>query len=248
MRLAILSDIHGNLEALEVVLADAKVRGYDRLLCLGDVVGYGADPEACVQRIREVVWKTYGQDAVVMGNHDLATANRIDGEFNPAAREAVRWTHKHVSTDTLTWLAGLPMTLETSEVFLAHASPYKPEEWTYVTTYDEVNDAFTAFHKKIAFIGHSHVPFMVYTDKAYTRIERENQTKTRLQPEFRYLVNAGSVGQPRDGDPRACYVMFDSEEETIERIRVAYPIDTAADKIRSAGLPHFLAERLLKGR
>ena len=248
MRLAILSDIHGNLEALEAVLADAGERGYDHLLCLGDVVGYGADPEACVQRIREVVWHTDGVDVVVKGNHDEATANGIDGDFNPAAREAVRWTREHLSSDTLAWLQTLPMTLESSGLFLVHASPCKPQEWIYVTTFDEALDAFLAFPQKAAFIGHSHVPFHVFTDPSYTRIERDDREKIRMMSGFRYLVNVGSVGQPRDGDPRACYEMVDLEEETLERIRVTYPIETAADKIRDAGLPRFLADRLYRGR
>ncbi len=248
MRLAILSDIHGNLEALEAVLADAKIRGYDRLLCLGDVVGYGADPEACVQRIRQVVWRAFGVDAVVKGNHDDATANGVDDDFNPAAKEAVRWTREHISDETFAWLTKLPMVVETSGVFLVHASPYKPDEWIYVTTYDEASDAFAAFNQKVAFIGHSHVPFHVLTDLTYTRIERDDREKIRMMSGFRYLVNVGSVGQPRDGDPRACYEMVDLEEEILERIRVTYPIEIASDKIRRAGLPCFLADRLLKGR
>lgn len=248
MRVAVLSDIHGNLEALEAVLADAQTRGYDRLLCLGDVVGYGADPEACIRRIREVVWRTYGKDAVVMGNHDEATANGVDDGFNPAAREAVRWTRDHISAESLAWLKGLPMVLETSGLLLVHASPHKPGEWIYVTTYDDALDAFLAFHQRIAFIGHSHVPFFVSTDPSYTRLEKEDREKVRLITGFRYLVNAGSVGQPRDGDPRASYALLDLEEEILERIRVPYPVDTAADKILQAGLPTFLAERLTRGR
>jgi len=248
VRLAILSDIHGNLEALEAVLADAKEHGYDRLLCLGDVVGYGADPEACVQRIRETVWHTCGVEAVVKGNHDAAAANGMDDDFNPAAREAVRWTRQHLCEDTLTWLTKLPMTLETSGVLLVHASPYKPEEWIYVTTFDDASDAFTAFHQRVAFIGHSHVPFHVLTDATYTRIERDDRPRIRMMAGFRYLVNVGSVGQPRDGDPRGCYEILDLEEEVLERFRVAYPVDVAADKIRNAGLPRFLADRLYRGR
>lgn len=248
MRIAILSDVHGNLEALEAVLADAQARGYDRLLCLGDIVGYGSDPEACIGRIREVVWHSDGVDAVVKGNHDAATANGIDDDFNPAAREAVRWTREHLSDETLAWLKGLPMTLESSGLFLVHASPHKPEEWIYVTTYDEALDAFLAFPQKAAFIGHSHVPFHVLTDTAYTRIEKDDREKLQMMSGFRYLINVGSVGQPRDGDPRACYEMLDLEEEILERIRVPYPVEIAAEKIRRAGLPLFLADRLSKGR
>ena len=140
------------------------------------------------------------------------------------------------------------MVLEFPEFFLVHSSPHQPKNWTYVTTYDEALDAFLAFNQRVAFIGHSHVPFLVFVDEGYTRIEKDSRDKVRMMRGFRYLVNVGSVGQPRDGDPRASYVVFDLEEETLERIRLPYAIDIAMAKIREAGLPPFLADRLLKGR
>lgn len=249
MRIVVVSDIHGNLEALDAVLSDAARNGYDHLVCLGDVVGYGADPQACADKIREVVSKDEpGRGMIVRGNHDDAASGGGDEYFNPNARMAVRWTREQLDAETIDWLAQLPMTLVFQELFLVHSSPYRPRDWDYVTTREDALMAFKSFGQQIALIGHSHVPFHVSIGRDLAGLELHAGEHLALDDSRRYLSNVGSVGQPRDGDPRASYVIVDSGIRCIERIRVAYPIDTAAGKIREAGLPEFLADRLLKGR
>lgn len=248
MKIAVFSDIHGNLEALKAVLADAKERGYDRLVCLGDVVGYGADPEECVEVIRREVFVDGSGESVVKGNHDDAVAGGDDSYFNPDAKRAVGWTREHLSEGSLQWLSALPYEKRHSGILLVHASPFDPGEWNYVVTMSEAWNAFESFGERIAFIGHSHVPFTVGIDSAQSSLHVETHEHVILKPGWRYLTNVGSVGQPRDGDPRASYVQYDDEEMTLDRIRVEYDIDAAASKIHEAGLPAFLADRLFKGR
>jgi len=249
MRIAILSDIHSNLEALEAVLEDVKRRGYDRMVCLGDVVGYGADPERCVEIVREVVSKDEnGVESVVRGNHDDASAGGDDSYFNPEARLAVRWTRDHLTKQSFEWLASLPYGIYEEDYYLVHSSPYKPEEWNYVTSMNEAYTAFKNFKERIAFIGHSHVPFHVGLSANGEELFVENDNTIRFKDGYRYISNVGSVGQPRDGDTRACYVILDLSEGTLERVRVNYPVEIAAEKIRQGGLPTFLADRLSLGR
>jgi len=249
VRIAILSDIHGNLEALEAVLAEAKSRGYDHLVCLGDVVGYGADPQACVDRIREEVWRDIGGEYIVKGNHDDAASGGDDTYFNKDAQRAVRWTHDQLRPESVEWLANLPMERTIGpDVYLVHASPDDPGAWNYVVN---LSDAFVAFHnfsEKICFIGHSHVPFHVFVNGQESEIHIEPSETLELKEGFRYLSNVGSVGQPRDGDPRGSYVILDRERGILERFRVEYDVERAASKILAAGLPEFLANRLSRGR
>lgn len=248
MRVAILSDIHGNLEALEAVLADARELGYDRLVCLGDIVGYGADPEECVLRIRESAWSDEIGLVVVQGNHDAAVAGGDDRYFNPDARRAVGWTRDNLSPQSIEWLGRLPLEKRFESMYFVHSSPFEPAEWNYVTTMNEAWAAFQYFPEQLGFIGHSHVPFSVSLDADQTRIQVEPDDEIHLHPGSRYLTNVGSVGQPRDSDPRACYIICDDALGLIERRRVEYDIESAAEKIRTAGLPAFLADRLSKGR
>ncbi len=248
MRIAVISDIHGNLDALEAVLEDIRGRGCDRTVCLGDVVGYGADPEECVRLVRAEIWRDSQGEAVVRGNHDDAAAGGDDRYFNPDARLAVRWTREHLSPESIAWLANLPYEIEYEHCLLVHSSPFQPKEWNYVTTLTEAWNAFQCFTRPVAFIGHSHVPFTVSLGESESRLQVEPDICVSMRARWRYLTNVGSVGQPRDGDPRACYVAFDPDEGVIERVRVEYPMERAAEKIRQAGLPDFLADRLLKGR
>lgn len=248
MIIAVFSDIHANLEALEACLLDAKQRGYDRMVCLGDVVGYGADPELCIEIIRREVWRDDKGEAVVKGNHDDAVAGGDDSYFNPEARRAVRWAYDRLSEEDKAWLAALPYERRYPGHLLVHSSPFEPEAWNYVTTMNEALSAFESFPERVAFIGHSHIPFSVSIDSAQTKMQVEPQENIVMREGYRYLTNVGSVGQPRDGDPRASYVLFDTETGKIDRIRVPYPVEAAAAKIREAGLPGFLADRLFKGR
>lgn len=249
MRIAILSDIHGNLEALEAALRDVRQRNCDWMVCLGDIVGYGADPQRCVDLVRREVWRRDGTEMVVKGNHDDAASGGDDTYFNREAQKAVRWTHDRLSETALEWLANLPLVLNLSpEICLVHSSPEEPEKWNYVVSVSDAYSAFQYFTERFCFIGHSHVPFHVSMTGEGAEIHVEPNEMVSARDGFRYLSNVGSVGQPRDGDWRASYVLLDLENGSLERIRLEYDVDTAAEKIREAGLPGFLADRLFRGR
>lgn len=240
MNLVIVSDIHANLEALETVLADIERRKPDAMFCLGDFVGYGASPNECITRLRPLI------DGAVMGNHDDAAIGRtaLDG-FNHEAARAARWTANALTPEHHEYLGGLPMQGSWHGANVVHATPSEPAAWHYVLSPAEADFEMQHFSEDLCFIGHSHYPgtFVSHgTRSLYTR-----QSKVRLEPGMRYIVNVGSVGQPRDGDPRAAYLTWDSERRELEHIRLEYDIEGAAARIRDAGLPAFLAERLRWG-
>ncbi len=241
MRLAIVSDIHGNLEALERVLADLEERRPEGIFCLGDFVGYGAAPNECIARLRPLI------EGAVAGNHDLAACGRIRlGYFNPDAAAAARWTTQALTDEHLAYLEELPMARSWRGACVVHASPAEPGEWHYVFS---PNDAFHEMqhcHERLCFIGHSHVPtaFEVEGD----RVQERRTGSVAMRPGARYLVNVGSVGQPRDGDPRAAYLWWDTEADTLEHVRLDYDVEAAMARIRAAGLPAFLADRLKVGQ
>jgi len=239
VRYAILSDIHGNLEALRAVLADCA--GADAVLCLGDTVGYGADPLACVDLVAERA------DAVVGGNHEHALAGRMDlAWFNRYARAAAEWTRERLDDDHRAWLGALPLVREVADATLVHASPAQPEEWDYLVTAADGFAAFAHFATRWCFVGHSHVPGAWSLGSSGPE---HYPGDADLAPERgrRYIVNVGSVGQPRDGDPRAAYALWDVDSGRVQVRRVAYDVGAARRKIVDAGLPRFLADRLAAG-
>jgi len=240
MKLAILSDIHGNLEALEVVLADVESRGVDDVVCLGDFVGYGASPNECVETLRPRI------SGAVVGNHDAAAIGRLSlGDFNSDAATAARWTEQALSAETRAYLEALPYTIERGGALLVHASPLEPGAWHYVLSPMDATEEFESFAHPICFIGHSHFPGafeLAGEDLRYTRL-----AEVPVQAERRYIVNVPSVGQPRDSDPRAGYALWDGERSVVRHIRLDYDIEKAMQRIREAGLPPFLAERLRWG-
>lgn len=241
MRYAILSDIHGNLEALRAVLGDADGRA-DAVLCLGDVVGYGADPEGCVEAIAERCL------VVVAGNHDHAVAGRLDLDwFNPAARAAIEWTAACMGDRHRCWLGALPLVRRVEEATLVHASPARPEAWDYLLSAADGHAAFRALATPLCFVGHSHLPAVWEQGPTGRRFE-PGPTAVAIAPGCRYIVNAGSVGQPRDRDPRAAWALWDSAAGRVTIRRVAYDVAAARRKIEDAGLPRFLADRLAVGR
>lgn len=241
MRYAVLSDIHGNLEALRAVLADADDRA-DAVLCLGDVVGYGADPGACIELIGE------RSDAVVGGNHEHGVAGLLDlAWFNPYARAAAEWTRRRLDDDALAWLAALPLVREVGDATLVHASPIAPGEWDYVVTAQDGFDAFSGFTTRLCFLGHSHVP-AVWSSGSWGRDHEAHPDEVVLSPGSRYIINVGSVGQPRDRDPRAAYVLWDPDARHLIVRRIEYDVAQARRKIVSAGLPKLLGDRLAVGR
>lgn len=240
MRYAVLSDIHGNLEALEAVLADATTR-VDAVLCLGDVVGYGADPVACVELIAARA------AAITAGNHEHAVAGLLDLEwFNPYARAAAEWTRERLDGDHVSWLAALPLRAETADATLVHASPDAPEEWDYLISAGDGFEAFGAFATRLCFVGHSHMPG-VWSLGSSGREYRPGTVEADLEHGRRYLVNVGSVGQPRDHDPRGAYALWDIERARVVIRRVAYDVERAQRKILAGGLPRLLSDRLSRG-
>ncbi len=226
MRWALISDIHSNREALDAALESIREEGVDSIACLGDIVGYGADPDYCVELVRETA------GIVIVGNHDHAAIGLTSIEyFNPYARIAALWTADTITPENAEYISSLPFTARPDDILLAHASPHRPEDWGYVMSEWEAKWQFSAFEEKICFIGHSHVP-----------------AEFRESGSGRGIINVGSVGQPRDSDPRGCYYIYDSDEDTGRWTRFKYDFETAAKKIRVAGLPDMLAERLRWGR
>jgi diadenosine tetraphosphatase ApaH/serine/threonine PP2A family protein phosphatase len=240
VRYAILSDVHANLEALRAVLADAASRA-DGLLCLGDSVGYGADPVACIEIVDRRA------RAIVAGNHEHGVAGLLDLEwFNGWARAAAEWTRQRLDDDHRAWLGALPLSYELGDATLVHASPEAPDEWEYLVTPDDGWAAFPFFATRWCFVGHSHVPGAWSLGSSGPDFEPRPSLVT-AEAGRRYLVNVGSVGQPRDRDPRAAYAVWDVEAGRVELRRVPYDVQAARDKILAAGLPRFLADRLAAG-
>ena len=241
MKIAVISDIHANLEALEAVLAHAAAEQVDAFWCLGDVVGYGADPDAVVERVRALRAPT------VAGNHDWAACGLTSTRaFNRHAAAAADWTARTMRPENLEWLKALPLVERVDGVLLVHATPSEPAAWHYCMMVEDALDEMETYREDLCLIGHSHVPgaFERANDEVrYTRAEEMIFRAGR-----QYLVNVGSVGQPRDGDPRAAYGILETEGPDITCYRVAYPVERAQSRIREAGLPDALARRLAVGR
>ena len=255
MRLAILSDIHANLPALEAVLADVERAGVGELWCLGDVVGYGAQPDECTRLVGERC------ALCLVGNHDLAVLGELDiSSFSPAAAAAVRWTQQTADPSTLDFLRRLEPADETREVALYHASPRDPV-WEYVLWPDQAAECIAVQAARVSLIGHSHVAlfFAMAADRRPPRgtsMELEDAARgaqagagTRLDlSDGRWLINPGSVGQPRDGDPRAAWLELDTGRWEATYHRTEYEIDRAARAIDATDLPEHLARRLYVGQ
>ena len=240
MRLGIVSDVHGNLEALEAVLAHLEQQSCDRVICLGDFVGYGASPNECIDLLRPRIV------GAVIGNHDAAAIGKLRlTYFNVDAAEAARWTDAQLTPENRAYLLGLPYRIQEDGALLVHASPTEPDGWHYVLSASDAAEEMKSYPDPVCFIGHSHVAGVFERSDAGVRYTRESEL--RFAPGRRYLVNVGSVGQPRDGDPRAAYVVWDRENRTLQHHRVGYDIDSAGRRIVSAGLPQFLADRLQWG-
>ena len=241
MKYAIISDIHGNLEALNTVLEDAGARGCEKYVCGGDVVGYNANPQECMNILR-------GLDIpCVMGNHDEYIGKNCDlSAFNPVAAAAVEWTREQLSEEDRKWLCDLRYKRLVDHFQVVHATMDSPEEWGYVQDVNDAAHSFTYQSTNVCFHGHTHVP-MVFVDDGI-EIEHGRFDHLKLKPGSRYFINVGSVGQPRDGDPRASYCIYDSATESVELIRLQYDIEVTQQKIREAGLPERLAERLDFGK
>jgi predicted phosphodiesterase len=246
VRFLIISDLHANLEALESVLADASGQ-YERVICCGDLVGYNPDPAAVVE------WSEKHCDAIVRGNHDKVIAGIDDLDwFNPVAQTSARWTQKQLTAGQLDYLHKLPrgpLALDGFEII--HGAPFDEDE--YVISPDIAAESFSSLERPIAFFGHSHLQGGYFEKRRHlgqiSRMRMDEQELTlELEPDTAYLINPGSVGQPRDGDPRAAYVIYDKDLRLVQFRRVGYPIELTSEKIRLAGLPDVLGLRLFQGQ
>ena len=244
MKALIVSDVHSNLEAFTTVIEDAdRLGGFDEIWSLGDLVGYGPDPAAVVDLLRE-----YPHQAIA-GNHDLASVGKLSLEaFNPYAAAANTWTAGVLDEDRRQYLVGQPLTLEIDEFTLAHGSPRDPI-WEYVISVRAAIASFNHFETYWCLVGHSHVPFICRPDTQRGAVFMSPPLGGSFDlGEERLIINPGSVGQPRDGDPSASYAMYDSVEKTVSHRRVIYDISATQDKMRLHGLPDFLIDRLAQGR
>jgi len=270
MRYAVIADVHANLEALEAVLKDIKKRKIESILFLGDAVGYGPNPNECIEVLQEIVSESTRTEKVsLMGNHDSAVIGLTDLEyFNPNARTAVEWTKDILTEENKAFLKNLPilksLKIEYDEnnpplppfakggqggfsgedILLVHATPKEPEQWHYLLTKQDAYINFHFFTEKICLIGHSHQPSIIeQSPEGEMVIYKDN---AEIKDKHRYIINVGSVGQPRDGNPDAAYALLN--EDSIEIKRVSYDILSTQEKMRGAGLPSFLIERLARGR
>lgn len=238
MRYAILADIHANLEAFHAVLADAELHGgFDQIWCLGDVVGYGPDPAACIALLRRY------PGLCVAGNHDWAAIGKVDtATFNPDAEQAALWTARQLSEEDAEFLAGLPLVLSQEDFTLTHGSPRDPI-WEYIITEREATANFSYFDTPFCLVGHTHVPMVFALDRRGICYAERPEALVRLGND-RCIINCGGVGQPRDGDPRASYCILDVEQKFIAHYRVDYNFPATQRKMYDAGLPPRLAQRL----
>lgn len=238
MRIALISDIHSNLAALQTALNKIEELQVDRILCLGDVVGYGPRPNECVELIKEKC------QVSLMGNHDHAVLGLTDPfYFNQYAKDAVDWTRRVLSISNRQYLSQMPFKHVENELLFVHSTPSQPEEWHYVLSEYEARLYMEKMKQRICFNGHSHVP-VVFTDSGKRLYEEEIE----LEPEKeKYIINVGSVGQPRDGDPRLCFVVYETDSHLLKYFRLEYPVEQTCGEILDNHLPAFLAARLKVG-
>lgn len=241
-RIGIISDIHGNYAALEAVLKELEEEKVEQIICTGDLVGYGARPNECVEAIRERNIPT------IAGNHDHAALLLTDiSNFNEIAKTAVLWTKNVLTEENMEFLRELPLTLRDTpnNVFYVHASPKDPGEWNYILTMGEARTNFNYFSEQICFIGHSHQPFIIENDEG--NLACPTKPEIEIRDGRRYLINVGSVGQPRDRNWRSCYVIVDHAEKSLEIKRCEYDLEASQKAIIEAELPEELAQRLAHG-
>ena len=246
MLIGILGDVHGNLEALQAAVERLRSEGVQTWLQVGDLVGYGADPEAAIRTVREIGCQ------VCLGNHDAAVVGYLDTDyFNPYARAAIEWTRGQLSPESLDYIRGLPLVVEHEEFTLVHGSQHLPDRFGYVFSPVEAAESMAHQATPITFVGHSHVPAAYLQrpgrDLHDLDVVFEAEFEVTIGEAERALLNVGSVGQPRDEDPRAAVALYDTDTRRARIVRVPYDIQAAQAKIRAAGLPTVLADRLALG-
>lgn len=240
MRYAVLGDIHGNFHALEVVLKQLEGETLDGILCVGDLVGYGANPRECIQAIRD------RYSIVIAGNHDWGCVGKTSIEFfNSDAKDSITWTQNALAKEDQTYLSELPLVTEMEDFTLVHGTLYFPEHFDYIQTLYDAHLSFSSLKTRVCFLGHSHIPIVFFNDDPISYF---------LEPEIdlslasKTIVNVGSVGQPRDQDPRASYAIYDQDSGMVYLRRVEYDITATQEAIRKAGLPATNGNRLVLGR
>ena len=243
MKIGIVSDVHGNAEAFQVVLNEIK--DVDQIYCLGDIVGYGADPEYCIERINSMMIPT------IKGNHEGALTGELDLRyFNVAARKAILWTRKHLQDKYYNYLKNLKKKIVIlKDILGVHGSPRQPL-WEYILNEQTAQDIFESFDFKIYFIGHSHIAgyFTFHRkNKLVHYYSASSEVEFKIKGNNSYIINCGSVGQPRDGNPKASFAIFDTDSFSVRILRKSYPVEKAQEKIIKAGLPRFLSDRLSMG-
>ncbi len=242
MRYTVISDIHGNLEAFQAVLGALSLERIDNYLFVGDVIGYGADPKECIKLL-----KSLNPIVAIAGNHEWGVLEKMGmSYFNELAQEAILWTRKRLNDDEKEYLGSFPLVYEDERITLVHGTLNMPEEFYYIFDIEDAYVTLSQMRNNICFVGHTHVPGIFASN--HTKVEYIERMDARIDRERKYLINAGSIGQPRDGDPRASFAVYDDEELTVEIKRVEYDVKKAQDKVLKSGLPSKFAYRLSEGR
>ena len=241
MRYGIFSDVHGNLEALKAVLKAYESENIDEYICLGDMVGYGANPRECLALVRDTC------SHVIAGNHDFAAVGKTDVTyFNSNARAAVEWTARQLTEEDKAYILSLDIMVVKTDAIFVHASLDEPDKWNYILDPITVYKNFILLDRPLCFIGHSHIP-CVFLDEERVEFVSRREISHTFKSGDRYIINVGSVGQPRDNDPMSSFCIYDAVAREISIKRVPYDIDNAQRKILEAGLPEILALRLVHG-
>ncbi len=242
MKYGFFSDVHSNLEALKACVIDFRAEKIDKLYFLGDAVGYGPCPDECVKLIDDIA------EVKLMGNHDYAALGLMETEyFNQYAAESMGWTKSSISEKTIELMSDFELTHKLDDILLVHSSPREPESWHYILDMEDAEENFSFFAEKICLVGHTHRPYIVYKDQISEAV-LSKQTEEIARDDVRFLINIGSVGQPRDGDPRSCYLIYDSETGMLKLKRVQYDVKSTQEYMAKVGLPDYLIERLAAGR
>jgi len=239
VRIGIISDIHGNLEALESVSNELK--DVDKIICLGDIVGYGPDPETCIEIVKEI------SSVIIAGNHDWGVCEKTDiKNFNRVAKEAILWTKDNLKETSKNFLSSLPLIHKEGDYIFSHSTFNNPSEWDYILYEEDASIEFRHFEEIAGFVGHSHIPVVFV--KLNNDVYAESVKEIILNKNARFIINPGSVGQPRDGISDASFLILDTEKSSIIIKRKMYDIKKTYEKILKNGLPKILGERLFYGK
>jgi len=240
MKYAIISDVHGNLEAFLAVMVATKKEKVDKWLFVGDIVGYGANPRECIAELKKL------KPVAVAGNHDWGAVELSSIEnFNSYAKEAILWTRKQLSEKDKEFLKKLPLIRTTDDITIVHSTLLNPEKWEYINSTFQVHKSMEFQKTSVLFSGHSHTPITFWEPSKTKGHVRMSTDKTiRIEKDYKYFINVGSVGQPRDCEPKACYGIYDKKNQIVKIKRIEYDIKKTQEKILTAGLPARLADRL----